>query len=411
MGLKLGKQSDGTFAFHADRMAELTHKVDVLNRRVRKTGGSGLGLELVRTEVRSHKPGHVTPIAVVRITGTVPTIGGHTFIARIEHHGAIGNVVTRAPNAPATVALPEHYRTASAECEHCKTNRKRNDTFVLSAPTGALHQIGRNCLADFLRSNDADHALRMWSLLASIEGLLGSDDESMGSKHGHEYVTVTHFLACAAATIRLDGWLSRTAVREQGCGRSSSDAALFLAGPCPNSSTRTSEWQRGQPTDRDLETAADTMEWVQSLAERPDVSDYLHNVRVACSLGYLEPRNAGIVASAIVALQKEREQEIARRKRAERGTGKHVGKVGERLTFDTLTVVRIRSVESEWGCKTIVALEDVEGNEFTWFATGSRSFNAGEKVRGKGTVKAHNSYKERPQTVLTRCAFEVVSAD
>jgi len=85
----------------------------------------------------------------------LPRIAGCEFLARIEHTPA-GNLVSKIGN----VSVPEKYWTAQPICEHCKQSRNRRDTFLLNkldngVDAGNLIQVGRTCLADYLRS--ADH--------------------------------------------------------------------------------------------------------------------------------------------------------------------------------------------------------------------------------------------------------------
>lgn len=405
----LGAQPDGTYVFASARMGELQKEIERMNRRARKIGG-GLGIEIVgeRLVPRQTESGHkyVLPVTIVRVWGEVPKVAGCTFLARIEHH-AVGNIVARAPNAPESVLTPESARTAAPTCDHCGQLRRRNDTFLMICPDGQIKQIGRNCLADFLRGADPTDALRMWKLLADLTAAFGSDSEDGCGGGGAKWLpTVDDYLACTCAAVRVHGWFSRTIARERDC-ESTANYAMFLTFPPPNK--RKQEWEANQPTDDDRAEAAAVLAWTETLSARSDLSDYLHNVRVACALGYVDlHRNAGIVASAVMARRKELEIETARVRAAARPMGAHVGKVGERLVLE-LEVVRVRYSDGQYGTTSIVALVDGQGNEFTWFASGTKNWEPGTKLAGKGTVKKHEEYRGRPQTTLTRCAFEVLS--
>jgi hypothetical protein len=404
---KFGKQEDGTFIIHRERLGELEKRVCKMVRRAAKTDTPPLTLMVREHGENRHTEGGRTcvfPWTRVSIEGAVPKISGFAFVARIEHHPNLGNIVSRAPGAR-ELALPTRFRTASPKCEHCELARKRNDTFLLHwEEVDSYHQVGRNCLQDFLRTEDVANVLRLWSLLSQVECLLAGEGEGSGLA-GRAYTATVDFLAAVCSSVRLDGWLSRTAARAE-YKASTCDVAMRLCGRPPDGGEELAWWKSRQPLDVDHEQAAELMAWADGLGERDDLSDYHHNLRVAIAVGYVEPRNAGIVASALVAYKREREEEIKRQKKAARGPGCHIGQIGKRLTFSHLLVVRTRSLDGDWGSKTVVALEDEQGNDLVWFATGCKAYEPGDVLTGKGTVKDHEQYQGRPQTVLTRCALE-----
>ena len=395
------------FTLGADRLPELQDRIAVLNRRAAKLGTPGLELEIVSRELLPRDNGRVFPIVKVRIGGQVPVVGGHSFVARIEHHD-VGNIVTRAPSC--SRELPTALRTAEPKCDHCQTKRARKDTFVLQRPDGSLVQIGRNCLADYLRTGDVETALRMWSLLGAVVGLLAGEDHEGGwGGGGYGHIGATTFLATVIQVIRISGWVSRSQARQaaEQCEEGvvpTSDHAMFAVGPCPMHPTAAAMWREFQPDTSAVEEAAAVVEWAQDLGERPELNDYLSNLRVACSLGYVTERNAGLVASAVMACRRETEANVQRTLRAST-PGRHVGEIGKRLEL-SLTVLRVNYTEGQYGITTIVGMVDSEGNDYTWFASGTKQYKAGDVLVGKGTIKAHKSYQDRPQTILTRCAFE-----
>src|ERR1700687_229679 len=81
-----------------------------------------------------------------------PKIDGFEFAAVIspvtdEDGKLIGNILRMVPGFNGT--LPEHFRQATNHCDHCNTDRKRLETFVIANADG-YKQVGRNCLANYL---------------------------------------------------------------------------------------------------------------------------------------------------------------------------------------------------------------------------------------------------------------------
>jgi len=405
----LGKQEDGSFITYAEKLDVIWARVATLNKRVEKTGGAGLAVALQERLSIEKGRGEIIPLVRVTIVGAVPVINGHTFIARVEHHGEIGNIVSRAPDQE-TAEIPTAFRTCAPSCDHCKMNRKRNDTFLLRTPEGELKQIGRNCLADFIRNGDPEIALRMFSLQASIASLLseGQGEEPSlggGGGYGKAYTSTLHWLATCAVCIRVRGWVSRKESKYSD-KQATADTAAFARSPKPTHPKLAAEWLELQPSADDFEEASAVVEWAGTLADRPDLNDYLHNVRVACSLGYVERKHEGIVASALPAYRRERDEALASAvKGAVAAVSGHVGEVGARMQLN-LTVTRLIPRAGDYGkSSTIVKFVDAAGNVFTWFANTQVTFKVGQTVSGKATVTKHDVYQGVKSTTIARPSF------
>lgn len=423
--LQAGEQKDGTWLVRAGRVEAVQAAVEKLNRRVKRTGGEGVTVEVERealetawfvvaggrlTEKREGCIEKVLPWAYLRLGGAVPVVAGWKFISTIEHTPA-GNILRRAPNCE-TIELPEDLRTATNTCDHCHTERRRLDTFVLQDAAGQIRRVGRNCLADFLRTEDLAGALRMWALLDTVRSLLGGEDGyEGGSGYGQAATGTLTYLACAASAIRNYGWVSRKVAREVEGKTATATTADFLAGPKPRNDGRRGDaeaiaaWEQGQPIDADTEEAAATIEWALGLEPKP-AEDYLWNLRVAIALGYVEGKHEGIVASAIVAYRRATEQEVKRAAWKNAPDGGHFGEVGKRTVLPALTVQLVRYIDGNYGTTTLVVFTDEQNRRYKWFASGSREFHADERYVGKATVKQHGEYQGRKETVLTRAALE-----
>jgi hypothetical protein len=99
---------------------------------------------------------------------------------------------------------------------------------------------------------------------------------------------------------------------------------------------------------------------------------------------------------------------------AERGTSEWVGDIKERLELELL-VLYTHAIDGYYGVSIITLMKDDQGNLFKWFNTSSTELNKGERVRIKGTVKGHDTYKGEKQTALTRCTliekFETITPE
>jgi hypothetical protein len=154
-------------------------------------------------------------VQVVTVSGARPKIAGWTFVVVLQHEEG-GNIVRRVPGTE-DVTIPFDLRTAVPACNHCGYDRRRKDTYVVAHDDGRVLQVGRTCLKDFT-GHDSPEAIARWAeLLGSFVVRVGDGDgEGGGGGYAREYTTLAGFLPAVVASIRRDGWLSRTNARDQG---------------------------------------------------------------------------------------------------------------------------------------------------------------------------------------------------
>jgi hypothetical protein len=346
---------------------------------------------------------------LVTVMGSLPRVNGWAMAATIQHAEG-GNLLMTVPGFETT--LPLKYRTASTLCEHCNMDRQRKDTYVLQHEDGSWKQVGRNCLADFIRSNNAGAWAEAAELLASLDSELGAF-EDLGGGFGHATLTfrAEELLAQVACIVRQDGWCSRTEAKNSFDGKQATvDLALCLFDPKYVAKLKERDQERFIPIEDDKAKALKAIEWAQSLPA--DVSnDYLWNIRVVSHRESLTPREAGLAGSIIAAYLRHLEQEV---KRAYEHLNEHFGTVGKREVF-TLTVTAERDMESDYGRLTMYKFRDAEGRTAVWFSSASIVIKGadgetryglvvGDTYQIKATVKKHDVYQDRKQTVLTRGA-------
>jgi hypothetical protein len=333
-----------------------------------------------------------------RITvGGMPRVNGFKFVGKLVHTEA-GNIISLAPGAQ-DEETPEAWRTVKPTCDHCKTSRRRSETFIIRCPDGSVKRIGRNCLADFL-ATDAEDMIALSAFQDAFQKANDSDEWSGGGSGG--VLSTLGFVAYAVASIEARGFFKR-----QSSDQSTADHAVFLSNPKPVREPFASEWSACQPTDEHHKRAAEVIEWVRS---SHDNSDYMHNLRVACASNVAPVKLFGLLASAPQAYNRhlgfiaERAQRDA--PRASQPDMGHVGAIGERVEL-TVTVIRIKAIDSDFGTKLVVGMKSAEGHDMVTFTTGNsiRGNDVGKTFVMRGTVKKHSKYQGRSQTDLSRCKF------
>jgi hypothetical protein len=400
-------------------LRELTTK---LNKRAKKCGVVPVVVTVVSTEsVVNEKTGYPTEWYNVEIDGCAPCINGWSLAARIENNDVIGSVTRIVPGKFADDDYSA-YRDHDFGCDHCNTKRKRNDVFVLADSDGRKQVVGRNCLADFLRTTDAN-GFAEWAAwmdqLANIDNA-GCEDEAgdcgTDGRYGQPTCNLKTFLsAVRACTVKI-GWTSRTASREQDGRTATADDAFFLlfgSGELHTKFVRRNELENHADY---AEYAEKAIAWALSLTpEQTAQNDYLDVLVRIATAGTTDYSLAGYAASMGAAMDRDNERQTKNAENAENAKAAvHIGSPKERLRDLVVTVVRVRYCEGQFGVSTIVAMEttlpDGSVAPMTWFASGSKEFDEGTDYNFTGTVKSHdddNRYGR--QTKVNRCKLTEIS--
>ena len=152
-------------------------------------------------------------------------------------------------------------------------------------------------------------------------------------------------------------------------------------------------------SERVIQQVNEALEWISYQEES---NNYMHNLKVVCSLEWCPSGSLGIAASLFptwnreLAYQKKQEE-----KKAAASVSKHVGEIGQRISFNISEAIALTSWETEWGYTTLWKIVDESGNVFTWKTSSCPDFEHAVKITG--TIKAHNEFRDCKQTELTRC--------
>lgn len=429
------EREPGLYLIPDENLGKLTEKLVKLNKRAAKLGVTPITLTIEETidrptwfvgkaafedEAAAIKFARIySTVSVVRagyirehiviVDGEAPKLNGWVFTATIQAAGEAGNILRTVPGQ----TVPARYRDADGtRCEHCKTSRRRNDTYIVRHDDGTAKQVGSSCLMDFLGHANPQAA-------ASWAELLGAFDEAIRGWEtgGHEkhIESLDNYLTAAAASIRAYGWTSKGVAYER--GSLSTAARIEHDLDLPKSSRGDRCWCGGTEytphvaapvTPADEARAQAAIEWAHAIPADTE-SDYLHNVRVVCASDALEPRSYGIAASVITASERDRERAATRaQEHAERKDSQWVGEEGKRLDM-IVTVKHTREIGSDFGLKVLHVFQDGDGNVIKWFST-TENLEVGTTVGLRGTVKRHSEYQGVKETILTRCKVSAVTA-
>lgn len=417
-----------TYKVPAENLELLRERVADLNKRVRRLVRMGHDVAEVTLkigELRAEKTGTDHPVErvyadVELLTPRAPKIDGWQFVAALTHVEEAGTVIRVCPGAEVAEGELRQYRDASPSCDHCQTTRQRSETFVVRDQGGTLRQVGRQCLAAYTGLTNPETLCRIAEMLFCASDLLedAEDDDFEGGRGRSRgnFGTIASYLPFVCCSIRENGWLSRTAAREQGRpGQATADLALSC-GLFPPSEMPEKDCYHPTEADHNLASAA-----ISFCAEHFDgcdvekLSDYEASLRVAMASGILHPKLTGIVASAIGFYRRDLERRAKNDAWAKMvASSKFQGTVDERGLFEDLKVLTCREWGSDFGTTYFYSLVDEAGNAFAYFASRDMSLAPGQIVSFRATVKKHEMRTPKfagaptyAQTTLTRCQLIV----
>lgn len=329
--------------------------------------------------------------AEIAISGEAPVLAGWTFVAAIEHL-ATGTIVTSREGE----TLPTHYRERVSRCEHCQTRRQRSVTFVVrNVETAQMLQVGSSCLADFMGHADPKAILDFLTCLHELD-TCEEGEEGYAARAPYVF-TLVDVLERTALEIDANGWTPKsgneidgriaTAIRVENTYDGRGEAAPVIT---PELTAR----------------AKAARAWALSLATNgATLSDYEHNVVTIARAECISARQFGLACSILASFERSQAKVLAAKVAHK---AEHFGAVKVRGTY-TLTVERIIDLDGQYGTTHLHLFRDAEGRSAKWFASAKR-LDVGTTYTVTGTVKAHETYKDQPTTMLTRCkAIEVAS--
>lgn len=393
----------------------LCERIGKLNRRAAKCRCEPLVLRVLRSYDKvvgkdALGSDRIVNLSDVEIEGVAPRINGWMLVAKITPaESTDGNFVKTVPSLKGD--LNPKYRTIEMKCDHCQSVRRRRDVFVIRNESGDEKVIGRNCLADFIRTADFEAMIAWADFIDKCDGIgTDTDWEGMGGGRHRPTSPILYWLETTSICMRRLGWLSRGNARETDReGSATADTVIYLHW-VPDSGSKATYCRENNlyATDHDKALATKALEWVRGLPET--MEGYLYNLKLACGRDYVDDETAGLVSSLIQAYQREMEDEVKRTQSHKAAAQReYVGEIKQRLRNIKLTVLGANSFEGDWGVRTLIRFGDENENILIWWATGDRTeeFEQGRTYTVDATVKKHDDHATYgKQTVVNRVTIK-----
>lgn len=327
------------------------------------------------------------------LTISAPAVAGTgaKLIGSFERAEAEGEVYCHALNdTPEEVV--HAYKHRWDECDHCKTKRNRNQSFLCETDEGEIVLIGRQCSQAYLGLHPAEILAR-----EGIRKLLGAqpgftpDGEWVGFctryRDMEELVQLCYLIA------KRFGGYSREKRPEMLEHLAALDGFRFKGSP------EIVQWYRDHPVKEPLDYYA-LADFVENMR-----GDYGENLRIALLSDVVRPKRINLIMSGVGLFvgraAKEPKKEIA--------SARHLlpGQPKDRVDFIG-TVTRTVPYQSYYGNGLVIAIEGEDGSQCVHFSTKEVNPEAGKKYAIRATIKEQDHAKV--QTVIIRAEYTPIAA-
>jgi hypothetical protein len=349
------------------------------------------------------------PYFEIKLQGQPVRMNGWSFYATIEH-GPSGNNIRFVPGL--YDERIKNYINASRSCDFCKSNRDRNNTYiVINQETDEIKQVGGQCLQKYIGNEAKKLAKFYFSIMPYF--LESFDDEQFGEggggfRRGSTVFDVDSVLPAAVAITRQVGGYKKA-------DDSMSTAMLVKMVldliPLPDSryadasyiANIRSLYDTGKnPTQADKDKATKIIEWFNNLPDDQKDSAYMASLESIIQSDMVSVRSIGILCSIVSAYDRAMSQQASTSAASQQKVSNHVGSVGAKIPQTKVEVVYTAIKDSTYGEYQLVKMVDDSGNVYTWFNTGAKRLDNNAQYNITGTVKKHDSFNNVKSTVLTR---------
>jgi hypothetical protein len=293
------------------KVPQLTKKIKSINKKLVKQGHPVLKVttsDKYITTVNyanpdgSNEKTHKINVVDYNIEGLENLqIAGWEFVGTVSYPSPDAPVISSYVDVPKRFYEVEMVRV----CEHCSTNRRRNDLYIIrNVETNEFKQVGKSCLKDFLKTEKLDN----FKLRTYVIRILDSFDAD---------ADFDEYIPADARVATVKDVLCRTLVHVDGNGYVSSkdafDTVLSTADIIKNSILENTKIDI-DVTDieyvKSLSTRVlDIIKYVESLEPS---NQYFQNLKNVMKSEYIEVRHVGLVVSSIPVFERYLSQQLER---------------------------------------------------------------------------------------------------
>ena len=311
--------------------------------------------------------------------------------------------------------VPSKYFTVNpCTCDYCKTNRKRNKTYlVVNQETGEWKQLGKECLKLFVTGIDIDAIATFESFIKEAEDIANPGDEFFYNRRAR-FVEVQRALELAQAATKMFGFVAtRDNVGDRNVFSTKNivQAKLLKEMGCPSDLLNIDSSDREKinlavakltvySTYAEESISNDIVALRETVTELPD-EPYYNNLKTVLANEYIPLDKLGLLVSAPKAISRYYElKKMQEEKEKLAKSSNYIGEVGEKISVNFVSGREVACCETQFGLLHIYEFKDSNGNTVVWKSSSNKDVPESGVV--SGTVKAHEEYDGVKQTIILR---------
>jgi len=367
------------------RISDFVAEITRLNKKLIRKGGNDIEYvfgedTIVQQFVNifhddgefSHSQLQSVPATIVEITGDPIHISGYEIIGVLEDTSEGVRIVSGDVDRIPSEFI---YSVDVCLCQHCYVNRARKHIVLLENTDGAIIQVGKTCLKDFVGTDTASYLSRFEIIHSFIKEW--NDDIHVNFENYSGSYFPTDEVVCAAFQI----------ITRDGKFVKSSDYG----------STRDQVYDMLVTQNRlNLHMGAEAFVIRHFWREMNTSSDFEDKARLRMISEVAHTSDFGIIAAAVWGYVRDMKKQDDQQK-----TYEWIGTLGERIDL-TVTINKSMTFQQFHGAIRIIIATDSNGNKIKIKSTGKFNPVEGKTINIKGTVKKHGFYSNIKQTELSR---------
>ena len=379
--------------FEDDVLAMVTK----MNKKLKKWGSE---IRVVETgerfiEKRNWWTNKMVQVRYGLVTIDAPAVAGtHAkLIGSFERAEAEGEVYCHALNdTPEEVVAA--YKHRWDECDHCKTKRARNQSFLCETAEGEIVLIGRQCSQAYLGLHPAEILARE-GIRKLLSGCSNCDEDGEWLGFITRYRDMEDLVQKCYLVAKRFGGYSRELRLEM------MDHIAALDGGRFKGAVEIRKWYEEHPVDEPLDYLA-LANYVENMR-----GDYGANLRIALLSERVRPKRLALILSGIGLYVGKAAKLKAEQQPAKKPRKLLPGDAKQRVDF-TGTIVRTAPYNGFYGPGLAITIEGDDGSNCVHFSTKDENPEAGKRYAIRATIKEQDP--DKVQTVLTRAEYTPLAA-
>ena len=277
-------------------------------------------------------------------------------------------------------------------CEHCNTNRKRKMYYILQNQKDKSFTVcGSTCTKDYI-------GIDLNTFQSKITRVMDELSEFSSRKINIQTIRVEDVLTNLIAVYKMDedlkmerysaykDWLKHfmfDLTISNSCSQEVEDVEIYIK-------------KHEKELHEEVQMLLNELDKMQD-----DDNEYIFNLKkILIGKEYMNKKFVNYILYVYMLVYSRIERRRIREMKANKNSNEYIGTVGDKIEIE-VTVEKVLKFDGYYGTTCMNILQDTKGNTLVW-STG-KALEEGKEYKLKGTIKEHKEYRERKQTVLTRC--------